>query len=78
MNLSLDAALAAHRSEPPAHYAARTSAEADDTLHSVEVRVTWRNDNPNTIANRLAARLQREPTSAELASEVRRILSRES
>ncbi len=39
-----------------------------------EVRTTWRNDNPNTIANRLAARLGREPTDAELRDEVKRIL----
>lgn len=36
--------------------------------------VTVHNDNPNTIWNRLAAKLGREPTNAEAASEVRRIL----
>lgn len=39
-----------------------------------QVRVTWRNDNPDTVWNRLAARLGREPTDAEAADEVRRIL----
>lgn len=39
------------------------------------VRTTWRNDNPQTIWNRLAARLGREPTDAEAAAEVRRILA---
>lgn len=41
----------------------------------IEVRVTWRNDNPNTIWNQLAKRLGREPTNAEARDEVRRILS---
>lgn len=41
----------------------------------VSVRVTWRNDNPDTIWNRLAAKLGREPTPAEAKAEVRRILS---
>ena len=36
---------------------------------------TWRNDNPNTIWNRLAARLGRQPTDAEARAEVSRILS---
>lgn len=40
----------------------------------IRVTVTWRNDNPDTIWNRLAARLGREPTDAEGAAEVRRIL----
>lgn len=39
------------------------------------VTVTWRNDNPNTIANVLARKLGREPTNAELAADVRRILN---
>lgn len=38
------------------------------------VTTTWRNDNPDTIWNKLAARLGREPTAAEGAAEVRRIL----
>lgn len=41
---------------------------------SIQVNTTWRNDNPNTIFNRLAARLGRTPTDAEAAAEVRRIL----
>lgn len=41
---------------------------------SVDVRVTWRNDNPATIWNRLAAKLGREPTAEEAKAEVRRIL----
>jgi hypothetical protein len=36
---------------------------------------TWTNDNPATIWNRLAARLGRTPTDAEVTAEVRRILS---
>jgi hypothetical protein len=44
-----------------------------------EVRVvtTWRNDNPRTIWNQLAARLGREPTDAEATEEVKRILQEE-
>lgn len=38
------------------------------------VNTTWRNDNPKTIANVLAARIGREPTNAELVAEVTRIL----
>ena len=41
----------------------------------MQVNVTFRNDNPNTIWNRLAARLGREPTAAEARAEVRRILT---
>jgi hypothetical protein len=40
----------------------------------VTVTTTWRNDNPNTIWNRLAAKLGREPTDAEVTAEVKRIL----
>lgn len=40
------------------------------------VTVTVRNDNPNTIWNRLAAKLGREPTNEEAAAEVKRILGR--
>jgi len=40
----------------------------------LEVRITWRNDNPDTIWNRLAARLGREPTNDEAREEVLRIL----
>jgi len=42
-----------------------------------QVRTTWRNDNPNTIYNKLAARLGRTPTEQEAADEVRRILRSE-
>ena len=41
---------------------------------TVKLTFTVRNDNPNTIWNKLAARLGREPTNAEAAAEVRRIL----
>ena len=40
----------------------------------VRVTVSFRNDNPNTIWNRLAARLGREPTDAEARAEVLRVL----
>lgn len=40
----------------------------------IRINFTWRNDNPATIANRLAARIGREPTHAELKAEVSRIL----
>ena len=39
-----------------------------------QVNVTFTNKNPNTIWNKLAARLGREPTNAEAKAEVRRIL----
>lgn len=38
------------------------------------VTFTVTNNNPNTIWNKLAARLGREPTNKEAADEVRRIL----
>ena len=41
----------------------------------IRINITWRNDNPDTIWNRLAARLGREPTPAEAAAEVKRILA---
>ena len=41
------------------------------------VTTTWHNDNPDTIWNKLAARLGREPTAAEARAEVRRILEAE-
>lgn len=40
----------------------------------IRITTTWRNDNPDTIWNKLAVRLGREPTEAEGADEVRRIL----
>lgn len=41
----------------------------------MQVSITWHNANPNTIWNKLAARLGREPTNAEAAAEVKRILA---
>jgi hypothetical protein len=41
---------------------------------AITVTTTWRNDNPNTIWNRLAAKLGREPTHAEAKAEVERIM----
>jgi hypothetical protein len=45
-----------------------------DVSAMIQVAVTWHNANPNTIWNRLAAKLGREPTAAEAKAEVRRIL----
>lgn len=39
------------------------------------VTTTWTNSNPNTIWNKLAARLGREPTNAEAKAEVLRIMT---
>lgn len=39
------------------------------------VTTTWTNRNPNTIWNRLAERLGREPTNQEATDEVKRILA---
>lgn len=41
----------------------------------MQVDITWTNSNPNTIWNKLAAKLGREPTNAEGAEEVKRILN---
>lgn len=41
----------------------------------IAVNITFTNNNPNTIWNRLAAKLGREPTSAEARDEVKRIMS---
>jgi hypothetical protein len=41
----------------------------------IAIKTTWTNDNPNTIWNRLAAKLGRTPTNAEAAAEVKRILA---
>jgi hypothetical protein len=41
----------------------------------MKITFSVQNDNPNTIHNRLKARLGREPTNEELREEVRRILS---
>lgn len=40
----------------------------------MKIAVTWTNNNPSTIWNRLAARLGREPTHAEAKAEVERLL----
>lgn len=40
----------------------------------MQVTITWTNTNPDTIWNKLAARLGRQPTNAEAAAEVKRIL----
>lgn len=44
----------------------------------VKVTTTWMNNNPDTIFNKLAAKLGRTPTDAEAAAEVRRILQENS
>lgn len=41
----------------------------------LQPNITFRNDNPATIWNKLAAQLGREPTNAEAAWDVRRILA---
>jgi hypothetical protein len=41
----------------------------------IQITVTVTNANPDTIWNKLAAKLGREPTRKEAADEVRRILS---
>ena len=40
----------------------------------ININITVTNNNPNTIANRLAEKLGRKPTDAELRDEVKRIL----
>jgi hypothetical protein len=40
----------------------------------ITVSITFRNDNQNTIWNRLTARLGREPTNSEVKEDVWRIL----
>lgn len=37
--------------------------------------ITWTNGNPNTIYNKLAAKLGRMPTNAEASAEVKWILA---
>lgn len=39
----------------------------------METSISFHNPNPNTIWNKLAAKLGREPTHAEACAEVRRI-----
>lgn len=41
---------------------------------AVQVTVSAHNGNPNTIWNRLAEKLGREPTNAEAIAEVRRVI----
>ena len=41
----------------------------------MNITTTWNNSNPDTIWNRLAAKLGRTPTDAEVIAEVRRILA---
>lgn len=41
----------------------------------MNITTTWHNANPNTVWNRLAAKLGRDPTNDEAAAEVRRILA---
>lgn len=41
----------------------------------MNITTTWHNPNPDTIWNRLAAKLGRTPTDAEVTAEVRRILA---
>lgn len=40
----------------------------------IKVTITWNNAGPHTIWGKLAERLGREPTSAEAAEDVKRIL----
>lgn len=40
----------------------------------VRVSITWTNKNPDTIWNKLAARLGREPTNEEAREEIFRII----
>lgn len=41
----------------------------------MQITMTFTNSNPDTIWNRLAAKLGREPTNAEATAEVKRILT---
>lgn len=41
----------------------------------MKITITWTNNNPDTIWNKLAAKLGREPTNAEATAEVKRILA---
>lgn len=41
----------------------------------MKITTSFTNSNPNTIWNRLAAKLGREPTNEEATAEVKRILS---
>lgn len=39
----------------------------------LELKTTWQNDNPNTIYNKLAAKIGRQPTHDEVIADMRRI-----
>ncbi len=41
----------------------------------MKITTTWANNNPDTIWNRLAAKLGRQPTNAEAEAEVKRIMT---
>jgi hypothetical protein len=41
----------------------------------MHIKTTWTNNNPDTIWNRLAAKLGRQPTNAEAEAEVKRIMT---
>lgn len=43
---------------------------------NMQINVTFTNGNPNTVYNRLAAKLGREPSNVEVKAELDRILSR--
>jgi hypothetical protein len=40
----------------------------------MKINVTWQNDNSDTIYNRLASKLGRQPTTDEVKAELDRIL----
>lgn len=42
---------------------------------SIVISTTWTNNNPDTIYNKLAEKLGRQPTNSEVKAEVERILS---
>lgn len=41
----------------------------------MKITTTWTNNNPDTIWNRLAAKLGRQPTNSEAEAEVKRIMT---
>ena len=43
---------------------------------AIKVTTTWHNPNPNTVWNKLAARLGREPTDEEIRTEINRIMQK--
>lgn len=42
----------------------------------MQINITFTNKNPETIFNKLAAKLGREPSNAEIKQELNRILGR--